>query len=270
MVDVTDRKRAEEILHRNREELERLVAARTVKLQEMIDELQHVSYSIVHDLRAPLRAMQGFAALLEEECAGCQKTLSLEYFGRLQTAAARMDRLILDALRYNKAVLQDLPLEPVDLSELVPALVQTYPNLHPANAQIFIEGDLPVVLGNETLLTQCFSNLLGNAVKFVASDTMPQVRLRGETREHMARIWIEDNGIGIPQSLQGRLFGMFQRLTDGFEGTGMGLAIVRKVVERMGGKVGVESEQGQGSRFWVELRVVSGGDVSVAPADAVR
>jgi PAS domain S-box-containing protein len=200
--DVIEKRRAEEILNRNREELERLVAQRTAKLQEMISELQHVSYSIVHDLRAPLRAMQGFAALLEEECAGCAKTA--------------------------------------------------------------------VVLGNQALLTQCFSNLLGNAVKFVAPDTMPQMRVRAEMLDGTARVWIENNGIGIAKDLQGRLFGMFQRLTQDYEGTGMGLAIVRKVVERMGGKVGLESEEGKGSRFWVELRAVSGDDVPVAPADEVR
>jgi signal transduction histidine kinase len=152
-------------------------------------------------------------------------------------------------------VLQELPLEPVDLSKLLRGLLDTYPNFHPEKADIQIEGDLPVVLGNESLLTQCFSNLIGNAVKFVASGTRPQVRVRAETVDGTARIWVQDNGIGIPKHAQDRLFGMFQKLDSQYEGTGIGLAIVRKVVERMGGKVGVESEQGQGSRFWVELHL---------------
>jgi signal transduction histidine kinase len=143
----------------------------------------------------------------------------------------------------------------VDLSKLVRGLLDTYPNLHAAAADIQIDGNLPIVLGNESLLTQCFSNLLGNAVKFVAPGARPTVRLWSEIKDGFARIWVEDKGIGIAKHAQPRLFAMFQKLDNQYEGTGIGLAIVRKVVERMGGKVGVESETDQGSRFWVELRV---------------
>jgi len=111
-------------------------------------------------------------------------------------------------------------------------------------------------LGSEALLTQCFANLLGNAVKFVAPGVQPRARLYVEPAGDYTRIWIEDNGIGIPPHAQERLFKMFQRLTPDYEGTGIGLAIVRKVVQRMGGRVGVESEPGNGSRFWVELKKV--------------
>ena len=103
-VDVTERKRDEAVLRRNREELERLVAERTAKLEEMVSELRHVSYSIVHDMRAPLRALQGFSSLLESECAGCPRTVSLDYFRRIKIASTRMDHLITDALSYTKAV----------------------------------------------------------------------------------------------------------------------------------------------------------------------
>jgi PAS domain S-box-containing protein len=264
-IDITARKEFET-------ELERLVAERTAKSQEMIDELQHVSYSIVHDMRAPLRAMQGMADLLEEECNGCQRTQSLDYFRRIKTASGRMDRLITDALHYTKAVLQEAPVQPISLSPLLRGLVETYPNLHPDGAEICIEGELPTVLGNEALLTQCFSNLLANAVKFVRPGVKPCVRVwaemmkgtkpRGNGDGEMVRIWVEDNGIGIPKAGQVRLFCMFQRLAVGYEGTGIGLAIVRKVVEHMGGAVGVESEPGKGSRFWVSLRSGSRSGVS--------
>src|SRR5262249_30896963 len=149
---------------------------------------------------------------------------------------------------------------PVDLSELVPSLLETYPNLHAEKADITIEGTLPVVLGEESLLTQCFSNLLGNAVKFVAPDTRPKILVRAQTTNGYTRITIEDNGIGIPAQAQDRLFGMFQRLTADYEGTGIGLAIVRKVVERMGGKVGAVSEPGKGSQFWVDLLLPGNSD----------
>jgi signal transduction histidine kinase len=133
-------------------------------------------------------------------------------------------------------------------------LLETYPNLSPERADISLEKSLPSVMGNEALLTQCFANLLGNAVKFVAPDVRPRVRVRAESANDFVRIWIEDNGIGVPPHAHERLFKMFQRLTTGYEGTGIGLAIVRKVVERMEGRVGVQSEPGKGSRFWVELK----------------
>ena len=142
----------------------------------------------------------------------------------------------------------------MELSSLVHSLIETYPNLQPDKADISIEEPLPIVMGEESLLTQCFSNLLGNAVKFVPPGTRPQIRVSNTTTGALSRITVADNGIGIPAQAQHRLFGMFQRLTSGYEGTGIGLAIVRKVVERMGGKVGADSEPGKGSRFWVELR----------------
>jgi PAS domain S-box-containing protein len=251
--DATEIVAAREKLARGREELERRVEARTQKLQEMVEELQHVSYAITHDMRAPLRAMSAFAGLVAERIASTQDKETREYCRRIQLAASRLDTLIQDALHYTKAVLREMPPEPVDLSKLVPGLVETYPNLQSDKADIRIEGQLPVVLGNDALLTQCFSNLLGNAVKFVAPGIRPCIRIHAEIDGGTTRIWIQDNGIGIPRHSHDRLFKMFERLTNDYEGTGIGLAIVRKFAQRMGGRVGAESEAGQGSRFWIEL-----------------
>src|SRR5204862_4498658 len=192
---------------------------RTARLREMVDELQHVSYSITHDMRAPLRAMSAFAGILLERSSNGGETSEevRDYSRRILVAASRLDKLIQDALHYTKTVLQELPLEPVDLSRLVRGLVETYPNLQPENADIRIENELPVVLGNEALLTQCFSNLLGNAVKFVGPGTRPQIRLWAQTSDQVGRIWIQDNGIGIPKESQQRLFGMFQKLDSQYE-----------------------------------------------------
>lgn len=244
------------------EELERVVARRTAKLQETVLELEHFSYAITHDMRAPLRAMQGFADLIEEEQGRDLPALSLEYINRIKTAASRLDQLITDSLNFSKTVRQELPTEPVDLNELLPGLVETYPNLQPDKAEIKIANRLPTVLGNQAALTQCFSNLLGNAVKFTKPGTKAAIRVWSEPAlqagepngaRPTARIWVEDKGIGIRADSLERIFGMFQRAAKGYEGTGIGLAIVRKVVERMGGRVGVESQLGEGSRFWVEL-----------------
>ncbi|HZV36474.1 MAG TPA: ATP-binding protein, partial [Verrucomicrobiae bacterium] len=231
---------------------------RKAELEDMVTELQHISYAITHDMRAPLRAMSTFAEFLIEDVKNAGQEAK-DYCRRIIAAAARMDKLIQDALYYTKAVSQEIPTSPVDLSKLIPELIETYPNLQKEKADVVVEGELACVLGNEALLTQCFSNLLGNAVKFVAPGVRPNVRIWSEEREGMARIWIQDNGIGIPVSAQGRLFKMFERLTHNPEGSGIGLALVRKLVQRMGGKVGVESKAGQGSRFWVELRVADSG-----------
>ena len=257
--DATEIVAARETLARGRDELERLVGERTVKLQEMVTELQHVSYSITHDMRAPLRAMSGFAEILMDRISPSRPALeeTQDYCRRIVRAARRLDQLIVDSLHYTKVVLQEVPQGPVDLDRIIRDLIDVYPHLQPDQADIQIDGTLPVVLGNESYLTQCFSNLLGNAVKFVAPGVRAKVRLRYQIKGKKARIWVEDNGIGIPQTAQRRLFGMFEKLDDRREGTGIGLAVVRKVVERMDGTVGAESEPGQGSRFWVELRLAA-------------
>jgi signal transduction histidine kinase len=234
--------------------LEKAVDERTTRLREVISELEQVSYALVHDMRAPLRAMQGFARILAEETAELSLAQQKDYLGRIITASTRLDKLIEDSLTYNRTVLRILPLQAVVLSRLLRGLIETYPAFQPNKADIRIEGALPVVLGNEALLTQCFANLLDNAVKFADPQRRPEVRIRAECTSDAARIWVEDNGIGIPLHAQKRLFALFQKVNPDHEGTGLGLAIVRKVVERMNGKFGVESEPGKGSRFWVEFK----------------
>lgn len=246
---------AKEELARVNQDLEEKVQQRTAKLQETVNELEHFSYTITHDMRAPLRAMQNYAhIMLEEECATCLQGVPKDYLKRIQMAARRMDALIVDALQYSRTLRGDFPVGPVDISAVLRGILQSYPNLQPPKVQIQLEGEFPSVLGNEAGLTQCFSNLLGNAVKFVQPDKTPQVRVWAEQREGFARVWVEDNGIGIPKEYQGRIWEMFQTLEKRSDGTGIGLALVRKVVDRMGGRTGVESEPGQGSRFWVELK----------------
>jgi len=264
--DFTERKQAEQALRQAHEQLadraghlEKLVQERTARLQDVVNELQHMSYAMAHDMRAPLRAMSTFASLLAEEATkGIAPAQAQEYTRRIIVAAKRLDKLIQDALNYTQVAQQEIPLRPVNLSKLMRDLIDTYPNFHPDKADIRIADGLPVVSGNDSLLTQCFSNLLGNAVKFVAPGVKPEVYVWADTLDGMARIRVKDNGIGIPRNSQARLFQMFQKLNAGYEGTGIGLAIVRKVVERMGGGVGVESEPGSGSNFWVDLPLAVG------------
>jgi PAS domain S-box-containing protein len=272
--------RARAVLLRSKEELEELVQERTAALREAMGELERMSYSMVHDMRAPLRAMQSFAMLLEEEGADSMQPAGLDYIRRIREAANRLDRLITDALNYNEVVRHHSEPTDVELGKLLRGMLETYPNLHPDAADIDVEFKELLVLGNESLLTQCFGNLLGNATKFVAPAVKPRVRVWAEEKHgrvetpgkrhgHWVRIWVEDNGIGIPKEAQEKIFGMFQRLhrANEYPGTGIGLAIVRKAVERMGGQVALESEPGKGSRFWVELPKADRGE---PVADAER
>ncbi len=231
--------------------LQKLVDERTGELRQMITELEEVSYALVHDMRTPLRAVHSLAEILRRDAESGPVEIK-DYLERIISESDRIEKSINHALTYHRTVFRVLPLQAVDLGRLIHEILDHETCL--SGAEIRVETDLPVVLGNEALLTQCFSNLLENAIKFVAPGTRPHVRIRSECTSECARIWIEDNGIGIAPPAQKRLFGLFQKLNPENEGIGLGLAIVRKAVERMNGKIGVESEPGRGSRFWVEFR----------------
>ncbi|MBK7878272.1 MAG: HAMP domain-containing histidine kinase [Planctomycetes bacterium] len=259
--DITERRHLEVSLRDAHAELreyaarlEQVVAARTKDLKDTVAELEHFSYTITHDMRAPLRAMRSFATMLLAESGHSLDPKSREYLQRIATAADRMDQLILDALDYSKTMRAGLPLGVVDAEAILRGMLETYPSFQLPLAEIEVQGPMPTVLGNASGLTQCFSNLLSNAVKFVRPGQVPHVRVWSEARGPLARIWFEDEGIGIPFQSHELIFEMFQRIDKQHEGTGIGLAIVRKVIERMGGQVGVESSEGRGSRFWVELK----------------
>ncbi|MGH7967872.1 MAG: sensor histidine kinase, partial [Limisphaerales bacterium] len=218
-------------------------------------ELEQMSYSIMHDMRAPLRAITAFGGMIEAEAVDRLNEQERSYLTRLKLAAARMDHLIVDVLNYSHIVRGDLELSAVNVSDLLRGIVETYPALQSVRKGIHVPPDLPLVEANEAALTQCFSNLLDNAVKFTKTGQFPCINIKAERRDPRVRIWVEDDGIGIAEAFQERIFRMFQRGADLQEGTGIGLAIVRKAAERMGGSVGVISELDHGSRFWVELRL---------------
>jgi signal transduction histidine kinase len=265
---------SEQALTRHKQELEKIVAERTARLTETVQELEAFSYSIAHDMRAPLRAMQGFGRILVEDFSQKLGDEGKTPVNRIIASAARLDHLIRDVLDYSRMVRSELPIGEVDIQTLMEEIIQSYPNLNVHAENIEIQKPLPSVLGNTAALTQVVSNLLGNAVKFITPGATPRVRVYAEAAPErssephqstpslqssnppVVRFWFEDKGIGLSPESQQRVFGMFQRLNrpDLYEGTGIGLAIVRKAVERMGGRVGVESQLGQGSRFWVELR----------------
>jgi len=241
--------------------LEEQVRHRTAELEERNEELEGFGYSISHDLRAPLRAMQGFSQALLEDAGDRLDPLSREYAERIVAGAQRMDLLIQDLLSYSRVSRAELRLVPVPLGLIAETVLRELAeSLRAREAVVRVDDPLPVVLGHPATLSQVLTNLLGNALKFVPPDRTPALRVRAENGNGRIRVWVEDNGIGIAAEHQDRIFRVFERLHSGddYPGTGIGLAIVRKAVERMGGQVGVESTLGQGSRFWVELQRVEG------------
>jgi PAS domain S-box-containing protein len=248
--------RLHEQVERHAAELETRVAERTASLEEINQELKSFAYSVSHDLHAPLRAMQGFAQALMEDYSGVLDETGQEYARRIVLASERLDRLINDLLAYSRLSRADLPLQPVELATVVDeALGQIESDLESSGARVTTEEPLPWVIGHPATLVQVVVNLVGNALKFVAPNVTPEVHLRTEKRGERWRLWVEDNGIGIAPEHQERVFRIFERLhgAEAYPGTGIGLALVRRAAERMGGRVGIESNAGQGSRFWLEL-----------------
>jgi len=254
-LDITESRQAQQALlaakneiSRHALELEQVVTARTAELRETIGELQGFSYSVSHDMRAPLRAMQSFAQYLVDDYSTRLDEQGINYLHQIMRSAVRLDHLIQDVLSYTRILHAKLPMGAVDLDRLVRDMVETFPNGQPIKPEIYIKGTLPNVVGNEALLAQCVSNLLSNGAKFVSAGTTPRVEVSCETRE--------DDGIGIAPENHERIFRLFERIhpVTEYEGTGIGLTIVRKAIDRMGAQVGFDSELGQGSQFWMQFK----------------
>ncbi len=245
--------------------LEQRVAERTAELQEIIAGLESFSYMVSHDLQAPLQIIMGYAELIVMLGGGesIQDTTSpvsesVEFARLISTGASRMAELIRDLLTYSQLSRTELELEPVALADCLAEVRRELDVvLRERGAAVEVQGELPIVHGQRTVLKQVLTNLIGNATKYVAPGVAPRVLVRAEIRPPGAvRVWIEDNGIGVAPEDRERIFRPFERAhASEYAGTGIGLAIVRKGTERMGGRVGLESLPGYGSRFWIELRL---------------
>jgi signal transduction histidine kinase len=203
-----------------------------------------------------LRAMQGLSQALLEDYGDRLDATGQLYAQEIAASAQQAGQLVTDLLDYGRLSRAEIITHPLNLTELVATVLRQLeaelPNLP---TQVSIDNPLPEVMGHRLTLMQVILNLLNNAVKFIPPDRQPQVHIWAELRSRWVRLWVEDNGIGIAPEYHERIFQAFERLhtRQTYSGTGVGLAIVRKGVERMGGRVGVESALGQGSRFWIEL-----------------
>ena len=246
-----------ETVQRQAAELEARVKDRTAELEKSRAELEAFSYSVSHDLRAPLRAVEGFSQALLEDYGDLLDATGRDYAGRLVGAAHNMDALIRDLIAYSRLSRTDMPLGAVSLGEAVAdALKAMEGEIVERKARVVAEPDMPSVMAHPTTLVQVVLNLLRNAVKFMPVGEVPRVKVYANPQAGKVRLYVRDNGIGIDPRHQERIFLPFERLhgADAFPGTGIGLSIVQRGVERMGGRVGVISEVGEGSRFWIELK----------------
>ena len=238
------------------QKLEVKVAQRTKQLEEINQELKAFTYTISHDLKAPLRAIQGFATALNEDYGEDLDDLGIEYTERLVGSAQYMDRLIQDLLVYSRLSRSQIQLHSLDLSTVILKATKTLEHeIEQSQARVVVTSPLGKVWANETILIQIVGNLISNAIKFVASDTVPTIEIESEIKEDMVRLLIKDNGIGIKPEHQKRIFRVFERLhgSESYPGTGIGLAIAYKGITRLSGKIGVESVLGRGSHFWVDI-----------------
>ncbi|MGZ4986814.1 MAG: sensor histidine kinase, partial [Limisphaerales bacterium] len=257
-VDLSERQLAEREVKILNETLERRVVERTTQLDAINKELEGFSYSVSHDLRAPLRAINNFAQVLRSDHCHVLDADGRQCVERIYDASCRMGRLIDDLLKYSRIGRERIALHAVPLKVLLAQIGRDFqPRLDSVGGVLSVPDELPVVIGDETLLTQVFTNLLDNAVTYRRKDTPLRIEVDWRKEPTDVVIGVTDNGIGIAPADQKRIFDVFSRLhtNSEYEGTGIGLATVKTSIETLGGAVWVESEPGKGSTFFVRLKM---------------
>jgi signal transduction histidine kinase/anti-sigma regulatory factor (Ser/Thr protein kinase) len=257
---------AKEQLKLQNEQLENRVAERTAELKGSLHQMDRFCYSIAHDLRAPLRAINGWTMILRDDFLSPSDEPAQQCASRIMDASNRMDLLIADLLEYGRLTHVEVINSPLNLNqEIEKTLKALEEEILARKATIEIQNDLPTVLANAVLLQQTLHNLIENGLKFVGAGVAPRLKIWAEHGSQKSkagallattRLWIRDNGIGIATSCEQKVFKVFERLhgaDSAYPGTGIGLALVQKAVERMDGIVGVQSDSGKGSIFWIEL-----------------
>jgi PAS domain S-box-containing protein len=238
------------------EHLEQMVAERTKELEEANADMEHFVATLAHDFRAPLMTIHGFAQALLEDYGDRLDETGKDFLRRIVNSCDRLSQLITELRTLVQVRRGEMPLRPISLEQIVRfVLEQLAALIEERGARIQVLCPLPKVMAQEGALVQVLQNLVSNAIKFVPFDRIPEVKIWAEERGEWIRVWVEDNGIGVPPEDRERIFQPFERLTRiERSGVGLGLAIVKVAIERMNGRVGVESEVGVGSKFWFELK----------------
>jgi PAS domain S-box-containing protein len=264
-LDVTEEVRARAQIRELNASLEQRVNERTAALaaanrdlQVANRDLESFSYSVSHDLRAPLRAIRQCAQFLRDDHAAGLDDTGNSLLVRIERAATRMDSLITDLLAFSSTSRKEIRSERVDMRQLVSEVLADLEAATPDSALIEI-GELPAAVGDPSLLRQVWLNLIGNALKFSGESQPPRIEIGSVAREGLSEYFVRDNGAGFDMAYAHKLFHVFQRLhaIDQFEGTGIGLAIVQRVVERHGGSVRAQGSPGLGATFYFTLGTAS-------------
>ena len=238
-----------------RQDLEQRVARRTRELEAANHELESFSYSVSHDLRAPLRAIDGFSSIVLRDHAAALPAEGQRYLGMMREGAQQMTRLVDDLLAFAKTARQPIARQTVSLKELLNRCLEEFRGEIAERRTEVAVGDLPDCQADPSLLKQVLINLLGNAIKYTSRQPRAKIEVGCRSENGEQAIYVKDNGVGFDMKYSDKLFGVFQRLhrQDEFEGTGVGLAIVQRVVHRHGGRVWAEAEPDKGATFYFTL-----------------
>jgi PAS domain S-box-containing protein len=253
--DITDMRTYQEKVERLNVELEARVAERTTQLEAVNKELEAFAYSVSHDLRAPLRAVDGYSRIIEEDYVNVLDSEGLRLFGVIKRNIKKMDQLILDLLALSRVNRTELVKSKIDMIAMVNSLFNEVVTVELREKVKFTVQNLPEVYGDSVMMKQVWINLLSNALKFSATREVITIEVGGYSENGTNTYYVKDNGVGFNQKYANKVFEIFQRLHSSkeFEGTGVGLSIVQRIIHRHGGSVRAEGEENQGATFYFSI-----------------